>query len=190
MESSFPPAELIGRVTDAMVAARVPYMLTGSVVSGIHGRARSTHDLDVVIDPPDGIASLPALLAGFPDADFYVSPDAAEDAIRRRGMFNAIHHATGWKVDVIVRRNRPFSRAEFERRQRVEWFGQPRVVATAEDTVIAKLEWHQQSSSARQLEDAAAILAIQGDRLDRAHIEHWVADLGLKEPWAAVRAMA
>ncbi len=60
-------------------------------------------------------------------------------------------------------------------------------MATAKDTVIAKPEWHQQSSSARQLEDVAAI---QGDRLDRAYIEHCVADLGLKKPWAAVRAMA
>ena len=190
MGSTFPPDELIQRVVEAAEAAAVPYMLTGSVVSGIHGRARSTHDLDVVIDPPDSGDAVDRLLAGFPDAEFYVSREAAEDAIRRRGMFNAIHHASGWKVDLIVRRNRGFSRAEFQRRQKIDWMGRPRVIATAEDTVIAKLEWHAASGSGRQLEDVAAILAVQGERLDRAYVKLWVAELGLAEPWAAVQAMA
>lgn len=40
---------------------------------------------------------------------------ASSTALQRRGMFNVIDHATGWKIDFIFRRNRAFSREEFAR---------------------------------------------------------------------------
>ena len=190
MGSNSPPDELVDRVVAALEDAGVACMLTGSVVSGLHGRLRSTHNLDVVVELPPLAEKIRRLLAGFPEAEFYASPEAAAAAARERGMFNVIHHASGWKVDFIVRKDRPFSVSEFERRQQVPWGDRPANVATAEDTVIAKLEWHAASGSGRQLEDVAAILAVQGERLDRAYVERWVAELGLERPWAAAQAMS
>lgn len=60
--------------------------------------------------------------------------------------------------------------------------------ATAEDTVIAKLEWAKLGASDRQLEDVAGILRVRGPDLDFGYIERWVAELGLAEPWQRVRA--
>ncbi len=122
---------------------------------------------------------------------YYVDHDAARDALRRRQMFNVIDTTTGWKLDFIVRKNRPFSRSEFERRVPRQVVGVSLFVATAEDTVIAKLEWAAAAGgSERQLRDVRGIIDVQGDRLDRAYVERWVAQLALDEMWSRAQAAA
>lgn len=102
-------------------------------------------------------------------------------------MFNVIDSTSGWKVDLIIRKSRPFSLSEFARREPLDIEGTRVWVATVEDTIVAKLEWARLGGSARQLEDVAALLAVTGDRLDRAYVERWVAELGLREEWQAVQ---
>ena len=61
--------------------------------------------------------------------------------------------------------------------------------ATAEDTIISKLEWSVRSGgSERQRRDIAGIVAAAAGQLDQAYIERWVAELGLEAEWAAARA--
>ena len=62
-------------------------------------------------------------------------------------------------------------------------------VATAEDTIVAKLEWARLGASSRQLEDVVSILRAR-DTLDVSRIEHWVAQLGLEAEWAAAKRLA
>ncbi len=60
-------------------------------------------------------------------------------------------------------------------------------VASAEDTIVAKLEWSKKSGgSERQHRDVEGILATMGADLDRDHIERWVRELGLKTEWETV----
>jgi hypothetical protein len=122
-------------------------------------------------------------VASLPREDFYVNLDTALDALARRAQFNVIDVRTGWKVDLIVRRDRPFSVEEFRRRQPATVLGVPVDVATPEDTIVSKLEWARLGESERQLRDVAGIVAVGGRSLDHAHIERWVADLGLTDLW-------
>lgn len=62
-------------------------------------------------------------------------------------MFNVVDHASGWKIEFIVRKERAFSREEFARRRVVEMFGVAVHVASPEDTVVAKLEWSKASAA-------------------------------------------
>jgi hypothetical protein len=55
--------------------------------------------------------------------------------------------------------------------------------ATAEDTIIAKLEWAKQGASDRQLDDVAGILRVRGKSLDLPYVEGWVEALDLSEQW-------
>ena len=82
-------------------------MLTGSFASSLHGTPRVTHDVDIVIAPVLG--TLNALLRQFPIDEYYADRDAALQAYGNEGMFNIVDFATGWKVDFIIRKNRPFS---------------------------------------------------------------------------------
>ena len=178
---------LLQRLRDVLDRAAVPFMIAGSFASTAHGLPRTTQDLGLVVDPTP--PSLEALLRALPPEEYYVDADAARDALARRTMFNVIDQATGWKIDFIIRKNRAFSREEFGRRVAMPLLGVPVFVASAEDTVVAKLEWSSQSGgSARQRRDVAGILATVGDALDRAYIERWVGDLGLADEWSAAQA--
>jgi hypothetical protein len=128
-------------------------------------------------------------LARLDPAKYYFDRDVAIDALRRRSMFNVIEIDTAWKVDLIVRKDRPFSLEELRRRRVVDMMGVQVATATAEDTIIAKLEWAKQGSSDRQLVDVAGILRIRGDAIDAAYVEHWVTELGLEAVWARARSL-
>jgi vacuolar-type H+-ATPase subunit D/Vma8 len=56
--------------------------------------------------------------------------------------------------------------------------------------VIAKMEWARMGESARQLEDAAKMLRVRSDQLDREYLEHWVQALKLQEQWENVQKAA
>jgi len=125
-----------------------------------------------------------------PSDEYYVDLSAALRALQNEGQFNVIDLATGWKIDLVSRMGRPFSRAEFDRRLAIELDGVPLSIAAAEDVVIAKLEWAKRGGSERQIGDAAGILRIRGVKLDRSHIERWVRELGLEVQWNAACAAA
>lgn len=174
---------VLGRTVAALDAAKIPFMVAGSFASTAHGLPRSTQDLDLVIDPAS-LSDLLCLVRAFPRSEYYVDEDAASDAYKRRGMFNVIDQVSGWKVDLILRKERPFSILEFSRRTPILLAGVPVFVATAEDTIVAKLEWSQLAyGSERQRRDVAGIVASVGDQLDRAYVERWVRDMGLEREW-------
>lgn len=180
-------ADLFSRIVALLDGVGIPYMLTGSFAGAYHGRSRATQDIDFVIAPT--AAQLHALVAQLPPAEYYVDTDAALDALRHESLFNVVDLETGWKMDFICRKSRPFSRAEFERRTRVELLGIALHIATAEDLLLAKLEWAKLGGSLRQVEDAAGLLQVAGDALDLSYIERWVGELGIGDQWRqALRA--
>jgi hypothetical protein len=182
--------DLLHRLVDVLDRAGIPFMIAGSFASAAHGLPRTTQDVDVVIDPPTPDA-LDALLRSMSPDDYYVDGDAARDALRRRSMFNVVDQGSGWKVDFILRKNRPFSREEFARRMKLSLLDVPVYVASPEDTIVAKLEWSQQSGgSERQRRDVAGILATMGDQLDLAYVERWILELELSVEWREAKKIS
>ena len=96
-------------------------------------------------------------------------------------MFNVIHLETGFKVDFIIRKSRPFSKEEFSRREKSILLGKPRWFATPEDVVLAKLEWSKLGESERQFLDAVSVAKVQGENLDRSYLEKWAKELVIEE---------
>jgi hypothetical protein len=122
-----------------------------------------------------------------PGDDYYADLDVALEALRRSSQFNVIDMGTGWKAGIIIRKKRPFSVAEFDRRQQVQMDGVPIWIASPEDVVVAKLERAMRTGAERQLRDVAGVLSKRSD-LDRAYVTRWVAELGIGEQWNAVQA--
>lgn len=180
--------DIFRRIIGALDRAGIPYMLTGSFASSYHGIPRATQDIDLVIAPT--ASQLRNLVGLLPDTEYYISEEAALDALAHEGQFNVIDFATGWKIDLIIRKTRAFSRTEFERRSAVDLFGFQLFIASAEDVLMAKLEWAKTGQSLRQLEDCANILRARWDELDRGYIDHWVAQLDLGQEWEHARKMA
>ncbi|MCC6245409.1 MAG: hypothetical protein IT353_21385 [Gemmatimonadaceae bacterium] len=172
---------LLRGACDALRGSDIPFMLTGSVATAFHGASRATMDVDFVIDPT--VAQLDLLVARMLASGAYVSLDAARDALRDRTMFNVIDPESGWKADLIIRKDRPFSAMEFGRRQSAEFFGTVIHVATLEDIVLSKLEWAKLGGSARQLDDVRGLLRIRAGDVDLAYISRWIDVLGVRTQW-------
>ncbi len=170
--------DVLNGVLDLLDELGIPYMVTGSFASNAHGVPRVTQDADLIVE-----ADLPGLISFMTrlGQNFYADIDAAKDAYERTGMVNAIHHGTGFKIDIILRKSRLFSREEFARRQKVELLGRMRWFASAEDTILAKLEWSKVGQSERQFEDALNIARVQGEALDREYVSKWAKELGVEE---------
>ena len=173
--------DLLARLSAALGEAGIPYMFTGSFASSFHGTPRASNDFDLVIAPtPEQLRVLKDTL---PQADYYFDVEDALHELKRRGHFNIIDLASGWKVDFIIRKQREFSVSEFDRRFPIEFDGLSIFMASAEDVVLAKLEWAKKSSSERQIEDVAGILRIQANELDRTYMERWIEELQIEPQW-------
>ncbi len=171
-------SDFVRRLVEVLDRLGLPYMFVGSAASTLHGPPRSTQDIDLVVALT--LEDVHRLVAAFPDDGYYVSAEAVRDAVLRRYAFNIIDLESGWKADFMVLKVRPFSRREFERRQRADVFGTPSWVATAEDTILAKLEWSQLAGgSTRQRDDVLGVLEAQWERLDVAYLAQWGAELGI-----------
>jgi len=180
-----PEQEALFEVVRSLERLGIPYMLTGSMASSFHGRPRSTHDADIVIDP--GREQLDALVACLSDAAFYVDAETARDALQRRAQFNVIETRSAFKIDLIIRKDRPFSREELDRRQRAELApGILVALASPEDTILSKLEWAKKAGrSEKQLGDASGVLAVNPG-IDRSYVERWASVLGVLEMWREI----
>lgn len=179
-------SDFLGRLTASLESADIEYMVVGSFASTFHGITRTTQDIDIVVALSGH--QVRRLLDGFPEDSYYISETAVREALHRRSQFNVIDLDTGWKADLVIQRSRPFSVQELQRRERVTLMGHPLWIATAEDTIIAKLEWAREGQSEKQLRDVAGILQVRGDALDMEYINVWVSALGLAEVWERVQA--
>jgi hypothetical protein len=158
----------------------IDYFVGGSVASSVHGRPRTTDDIDVVaaIGGPQVEAFVHAL-----GNDFYVDPDMIRDAISRRATFNIIHLATMLKVDIFVLGNEDFALEEMKRRASVPLRSSPVWFSSPEDIVLEKLDWFQkgQGISERQWRDVLGVVAVQGARLDLTYLRLWAGRRGLAD---------
>lgn len=131
---------------------------------------------------------VPALLERFPSPDFYLSEEAVREAIRARGQFNIIHPGSGMKIDVLLKKDTPYDRVEFERRQRQPILpGIDAYFARPEDVILYKMLYFQQGRSERHLRDIASILRISWTEIDMRYVDEWAQRLGLTDIWTAVR---
>jgi hypothetical protein len=181
-------AGVLQAVVAALEKAEIPHLLTGSLAAAFHGAGRATMDVALVIDPT--LDSLRALVASFPPNAYYVSLEAALEARVAESQFNVIDLESGWKVDLIVRKSRPFSRVEFERRTKEVIEGAVVSVASVEDVLLSKLEWARLGDSGRQVEDAAALLRIRGPDLDLPYLRRWIDVLGLEPQWEVAKGLS
>ncbi|OWY61702.1 hypothetical protein B7486_62395, partial [cyanobacterium TDX16] len=120
-----------------------------------------------------------AWLAGLDRDRWYVGD--AETALARRDQFNLIDLTSGWKIDLVIRKDRPFSHSELARRRIRPIAGTSMPVAAAEDVVLSKLEWAAASGSERQVADAVSVLAAVADEIDLEYLRRWADELGVRD---------
>lgn len=174
-------AGLLHEMVTALEEAGIPFMIVGSVASGYHGEPRASYDVDIVIDAN---AEQVHRLAELVQPRHYIALEAALEAAAQRSAFAVVDLTTGLKTDLVIRQDRPFSIAEFERRQPALIAGVPAFVVSVEDCILSKLERSKQVASERHYQDAVKVARVAGADLDRAYLSKWAEALGVQELFA------
>lgn len=169
-------------VTKEFEKLGVPYFLAGSLASALYGVGRSTLDADLVADLP---ADKAEKFVSAMDKQFVVDKDIILNAINRRGSFNLLHRQTMFKVDVFLPKD-AFDLAQLERRlpEKLHKDDERSIfVASAEDTILAKLKWYRMGNevSDRQWQDIIGILKLQKDKLDNNLLRQWASKIGVAD---------
>lgn len=174
-------SEIVQEVINVLTRLNIPYAVGGSWASCLYGKMRFTTDADITVETFPGKEA--AFCAAFGE-DYYVSLPMIQDAIRRRSSFNIIHWPSGFKVDLFIRKDRPFEAAVLTRRRpHTVAEGQSVMLVSPEDIILLKLEWYRLGGGAseRQWGDVRGVLQVQAGKLDQAYLDHWAADLGVSD---------
>jgi hypothetical protein len=168
--------DFLKRIIEKLQTAGISYMISGSLGSSFHGKPRTTNDIDIVIEADE--KKLMAFVKSLGDG-YYVSEDAARKAFFSTATFNIVDFSSGYKADLIVRKERAFSKEEFERRKPAEIIGEHLYIVSAEDSILTKLEWAKKGESERQFTDAVGVAEVQWGNLDLDYLKKWAKELDL-----------
>ena len=170
------------RVARAFEKLNTGYYLCGSFASGLHGLYRASADSDFVADLSQyRVPQLAAELA----PDFDADEEMMREAVSLQRSFNVVHYETMWKIDVFVLKDRPYDAEALLRAQ--DSLLDPAdptshvKVATAEDTVLAKLAWYRlgNEQSDRQWADILGVLRLKRVSLSEPYLRRWAKELGV-----------
>jgi hypothetical protein len=178
------PAAAFQELLGALDRLGIPYLVSGSVASSVHGVARATRDMDLLVDIRD---SQVGPLASALSKHFYADAEMMQEGIRRKRAFNVIHYATAYKFDLFPAPSDAYTQAQFARRQPgrfpVENEEVQFQVASPEDSILSKLVWYRSGGevSDQQWRDVLGIVKMQGARLDLEYLRNWAAQLGVDD---------
>ena len=175
------PLVALFQLIDAFKVVGIDYVVVGSLASSVHGEYRASADIDVLTKITDKhIRPLINSLSGF-----YLDDLGALRAISQGRSFNVIHVESVFKIDVFPSKD-DFDRQQLARRQSyVIEADVPRElwIATAEDTILAKLYWFRLGEHVSELQwrDVKGILGTQGSKLDRDYMRVWAERIGVAD---------
>lgn len=155
----------------------IAYYLSGGIAAIFYGEYRTTQDADLILNLD--VEAIPGLVMALENLGFYVA--GVEDAVAGRlTTLQAIHTHTLAKADLTLSNEDEFEVAKFARRrlETIEQRGQLYLI-TAEDLVLSKLRWRQQSQSEKQWRDILGVLKVQSAILDLDYLQKWARQLKL-----------
>lgn len=172
------------RLHDRLVATGLPCFVGGAVAAMTYGEARTTLDIDVVVQATPADAD--RFAQAFPPAEFYVpQPSVLRSELARRdgGQFNVIDLTTGMKADIYVAGDDPLIAYGFAHASERELGGHRLRIAPATYVVAMKLRFYGISHQDKHLRDVRSILALSPEEVDVAEVTRWAERFGVADAW-------
>ena len=154
---------------------KIKYLIGGSVSSSLNGIFRTTNDIDVLVEKP--LNEVPNVITAL-STKFLVDEPALIKQHLDNKAYNIFHEQTALKIDIFPGHTEfhqmqlsralnvkpPTSRCEFK-------------IASAEDIILAKLQWFQKSPSDRQINDIVGVLNLNKNTVDLSYLRNWASKL-------------
>jgi hypothetical protein len=184
-----PLSDTLREIAAALARSGIRNAIGGSLACSARNIPRATLDVDLVA------AFAPHQVEAFVQAlgkDWYAKLDEVRNSIAAGRSFNVIHVRNALKVDVFPARE-PFHRAQLERATELP-LGEgriPCVVTTAEDILLARLQWYRDGGevSDRQWNDIGGLIATNAE-MDWEYVNLWATRLGVTSLLTRARADA
>ena len=164
-------------VARALETIGVDYFIGGSVASSLQASARSTNDVDFIVQ------MLPQHAQALADAlgpEYSVDVDALADAVRSNWSWNIFHLESGIKIDLMMRQSTPYDLTAFARRRRfkIDIDCEP-FLKSVEDSILKKLQWYRDGGeqSSTQWRDVVELLRVNRGELEESYLDVWATDL-------------
>ncbi len=169
------PFAVLIEVARVLEESGIAYVVVGSFASSMRGLYRATGDVDIIADIK--LNQVKPLVAALQEK-FYIDEQAVRRAVTQCCSFNAIHYDSVFKIDIFIPLESDFSRQQLARRQLEKIppeSSQGIYVATAEDTILAKLNCYRAGGevSSTRRSAVAGIIGTQGSTLDIEYLREW-----------------
>jgi hypothetical protein len=159
----------------------IEYMVTGSFAMSVYTTARTTMDIDVILEISDSDAErFERRFVG----DYYVDASSIRRAKYHGSMFNIINNDTLVKIDCIIKKQTSFEAEKFKRRKRSKTGGVEFWVISKEDLIVSKLEWAKGTHSEIQFRDIRNLIETGANE---SFIRNAIVELGLEDAWDAFK---
>lgn len=161
----------LAKIIHALNTERINYMIVGGFAVSFHNRARTTNDIDFILQIyPHHVSKI---LKHFPEWKTF--EDGFAENVEKGLMFNITDFETGVRFDFMTYKDSDYNWAAFERRKKINFLNQECFIASKEDLFISKLIWYNISKSDKQLEDLQFLALDQS--LNRQYITFWTTKL-------------
>ena len=177
------PISITAQVTAVLERLDVPYFIGGSLASIYYGMVRTTQDADLIaLLEMKQVTPFVQALNDF----FYIDEEMIKGAITYHGSFNIIHRESMFKVDIFIPELRAFEQSQIERSNERVLSEDPLIkarLASAEDVILAKLEWYRKGNevSERQWRDVIGIMKVQAGNLNEEYLQRYAVILGVQD---------
>jgi len=152
----------------------IDYMIVGGFAVSFHNRARTTNDIDIVLQIyPQHVTRI---LKYFPDWQSY--EEIFMEEVKMGSMFNLTDFETGIRYDFMPFKDNDYGWTAFERRIKVNFFGIECYISSKEDLIISKLNWYNITPSEKQYEDLKFLFL--DENLNMEYLRWWIFKLKLK----------
>jgi len=161
-------------VLDRLTQLAIRFYVTGSWALSVYAEPRMTRDLDLVVDL-DAVTYERMVRPEF-ERDYLVN-DPID--VGGRWIGGLVHRVEIVRIDLMFGRQDGWARSAFERSAIVDHPGLgPTPMISAEDLILAKLDWSDGGRSELQMRDCRSIIRLATD-LDWDYLQRYAPILGV-----------
>ena len=178
--------EAVARMIDVLDELDIPYMLVGSLSSGLYGVSRSTKDADFVLEMEGRRVREIAEKLG---PEFQLDPQVLFETVTGTTRYVIEVPSIPFRIDCFRLSSDDHDLERFRRRENIHFdrFHRAIFVPKVEDVIITKLRWSLAGDRGKDAEDIAHIIAVQGDAIDWDYVHRWCNEHGTRDRLDEIR---